>query len=956
MEDTINQVARGVAVVELEDSRLPQKRVSELREELRRRNLRVTGRKHELVTRLKAALLLERDRVSDQEEGAYNDEEDDDEVEDDEDAEAADDVRRTDTGNRHRDARVLNPAFSGQGHHNDEDDDEGTDDERARYTPVTQRRNVSRRVLLTFKDVEGSLEKFSGDGHANIQRWLEDFEEMAELCGWNEIQRIAYCKRLLEGSASMFVKYERCGKTWAKLKRALKDEFEEAVDSLQVHRNLSKRKKKHDETLQQYAYIMLQIAAPANLEARAVIQYIIEGIPDDAVNKAVLYGAKNIKQLKERFGHYEMMKQEMTRSKVKPTERKTGKTGRVESQDKGKVGVPGSVAKRRCFNCGAEDHVSVVCPLREKGKKCFKCSTFGHIAAECPGKPKEVYVVSQLRKERCQQEVTIKDGKTLALVDTGSDLTLMSEGEYQRLGSPPLVTRQLCFEGVGSEVNETMGSFTTSMTAGCDDFAVEFHVVPDTILKHPVILGTDFLDRVELRIRRGETTFLKLDDDDETDVNKIRQPHIFNAINEAKEIDLEHSKEERYKEGIEKMIKEYRPETTRDVGVRAKIILNSDKPITSRPRRLAASERKEVNDLMNAWVAEGVIRPSNSEYASPIVVVRKKDGSIRVCVDYRRLKDCKFHFGAKEIEAFERLRASLINEPVLKIYWVGVDTELHTDASCLGYGMISMQKDESDGKVHPIRYANGKTTDAESRYCSYELEVLAIIKALEKFRAYSLNIPFKIVTDCQAFAATIRKEKLCLRIARWVLLLDDFKYEVVHRLGKDMSPVDALSRNSLPVIMYISEEDGGLVARLRYEHNKDEELGQIIQAKARNEADGFYLSNDLLYKNVDRKSLVVVPRSMETRVFRQTHDRGHFGINKTEALVKRQFWFEEDRKELRQETRRQIEKTQEEETAEDSTRTANQPWGMGLEERMEAVHGESEDDNWGQLSPQDGRM
>lgn len=45
-----------------------------------------------------------------------------------------------------------------------------------------------------------------------------------------------------------------------------------------------------------------------------------------------------------------------------------------------------------------------------------------------------------------------------------------------------------------------------------------------------------------------------------------------------------------------------------------------------------------------------------------------------------------------------------------------------------------------------------KTTIAEEKYSSYELEVLAIIMALKRFRMYLFSIPFKIVTECRAFA------------------------------------------------------------------------------------------------------------------------------------------------------------------------------------------------------------
>lgn len=171
--------------------------------------------------------------------------------------------------------------------------------------------------------------------------------------------------------------YERCAKTWTKLKKALKDEFEETVDSLQIHRDLSKRKKKTEETLQEYAYKMLQIAEPGKMEIQTVIHYIIEGIPDDAINKSMLYGAKDFRQLKEKFIHYEKMKQEMSKIKVQQPERRADKTGYIDGKGQAKPRAPGApskaaysgnVLKKHCYNCGAEDHVGAVYPenIREK--------------------------------------------------------------------------------------------------------------------------------------------------------------------------------------------------------------------------------------------------------------------------------------------------------------------------------------------------------------------------------------------------------------------------------------------------------------------------------------------------------------------------------------------------------------------------------------------------------------
>jgi len=207
-------------------------------------------------------------------------------------------------------------------------DSDSSDDEED--VPVGGRQNETRksqkRQLLTFRDVEESIEAFSGDDKVDVTRWLRDFEEMAKLCEWSDMQKVVNAKRLLRGSAKLFVNYERCTKTWRKLRRALKEEFKEAVDSHAVHRKLSRRRKSSDESYQAYVYKMLDIAAQADVDMKSVIQYIIEGIQDEPVNKTVLHGAKTVRELKERLIQYEAMKK---RRKIKDEAAK----GRGETEE-----------------------------------------------------------------------------------------------------------------------------------------------------------------------------------------------------------------------------------------------------------------------------------------------------------------------------------------------------------------------------------------------------------------------------------------------------------------------------------------------------------------------------------------------------------------------------------------------------------------------------------------------
>ncbi|KZR97642.1 Histone-lysine N-methyltransferase NSD2, partial [Daphnia magna] len=75
----------------------------------------------------------------------------------------------------------------------------------------------------------------------------------------------------------------------------------------------------------------------------------------------------------------------------------------------------------------------------------------------------------------------------------------------------------------------------------------------------------------------------------------------------------------------------------RAMEIQHNIDTGNSRPITSRPYRISQFERKVISEKVNEMLKGGVIQPSNSPWSSPVVLVKKKSGEYRFCIDYRRL-------------------------------------------------------------------------------------------------------------------------------------------------------------------------------------------------------------------------------------------------------------------------------------------------------------------------------
>ncbi|CAK1540872.1 unnamed protein product [Leptosia nina] len=286
----------------------------------------------------------------------------------------------------------------------------------------------------------------------------------------------------------------------------------------------------------------------------------------------------------------------------------------------------------------------------------------------------------------------------------------------------------------------------------------------------------------------------------------------------------------------------------------------------------------------------------------------------RLMTPLHRLTSGKGSFVWKENH--EQIRQQVIsiltNEPVLTIFNPKHPAELHTDASADGYGAMLLQ--EVDGKRRVVGYYSKRTSPAESNYHSYELETLAVVNGIKHFRSYLHGGKFTVVTDCNSLKSSRDKVDLTPRVHRWWCFLQSFDFDVVYRAGKQMSHVDFLSRNPLPVVCEpvqkqttkVNERHVNLAELsenwLLAEQQRDVEIQKLKTAFTEGELENdiaktYEVRKGVLYRKIQRngrtKCLPIVPRALRFSVVTNVHDSIiHLGWEKTLEKLYDYYWFE----------------------------------------------------------------
>jgi RNase H-like domain found in reverse transcriptase len=93
-----------------------------------------------------------------------------------------------------------------------------------------------------------------------------------------------------------------------------------------------------------------------------------------------------------------------------------------------------------------------------------------------------------------------------------------------------------------------------------------------------------------------------------------------------------------------------------------------------------------------------------------------------------------------------------------------------------------------------VAYYNEKLNGVKLNYLVYDLELYAIVKALQHWRHYLLHREFVLFSDHQALAFLQGQHKLSSKHTKWVTSIQEFSFSIKHKSGEINKVADALSR------------------------------------------------------------------------------------------------------------------------------------------------------------------
>ncbi|KAK1421015.1 hypothetical protein QVD17_23053 [Tagetes erecta] len=339
-----------------------------------------------------------------------------------------------------------------------------------------------------------------------------------------------------------------------------------------------------------------------------------------------------------------------------------------------------------CFKCGKTSHVTQQCP--SPINVCYNCNRPGHYKSQCPQLQrndgnrtyhKPAQAVGGVKKEETGNargrafQITAEEAKVTPDVVTGKFLVnstpahiLFDSGASRSFVSTKFVHRSMfVIEKLPTplevEIADNKNFLVFDVYRNCkliienEDYRVD--LIPISMGEFDVVIGMDWLSRyqaniicslkvIQLTSPSGRKTFIY--GDKECNFPLCTMTEAMKYVNQGCKAFIAYvadtTKNMKRLEDIP-VVRDFPDVFPKDLSgippdreVEFRIdLVPSAKPIAKAPYRLAPTEMQELMTQLQDLLDKGFIRPSISPWGAPVLFVKKKDGSMRMCIDYREL-------------------------------------------------------------------------------------------------------------------------------------------------------------------------------------------------------------------------------------------------------------------------------------------------------------------------------
>ncbi|GFW67457.1 transposon Tf2-9 polyprotein [Trichonephila clavipes] len=285
--------------------------------------------------------------------------------------------------------------------------------------------------------------------------------------------------------------------------------------------------------------------------------------------------------------------------------------------------------------------------LERENKNCFICGDSSHCARDCEKrfKPKESNShihnkinVNTLKVESEKQNsdefenlqyvnIFVENQPVTALIDSGCQIPVLNSSLIRvQTPSEEIITLSSCF---GEQRMVEVKPINISLNQHSSGLSVRTAISP-TLTEEFIIHPSVYSEIKKLGHAKSDVLL----NESESSLGAHAYVHFNSNVSvsnviENSSYDLPHVKNFNTRNDLSSLIKDYKCNKIKSTKLKMNIKLKNDIPVCQRARRLSCSEKLQVNNQIDDWLRQGIIKESVFDYCSPIVLCKKVNGAMK---------------------------------------------------------------------------------------------------------------------------------------------------------------------------------------------------------------------------------------------------------------------------------------------------------------------------------------